>query len=362
MQQRLIAQRIIFNIVGLSFVFILSALCVGAAVGYVLQRGRGCTNTAFRNIFLIGNLELALMLVVVVTIEIMGYFFLSLDVIPGFTFSENPIPLSYILVPVGGFLFGLGTVFAGGCAGGTCYRIGEGSAASVLAFVGYAGGIGLVGVILKSQVDLFRAKTLVTINGQTPTLDLFLPRWVWTIVAALVLSLTLLYYKHLHDTNKLKLQHLLPRWTPILTGLILGLLGITARYFSTLSGRSFGLSTTDGIAEIFQTVLFIGSMGWAGYMIVGLILGSALSATLGREFTLSFPSATELIRFFGGGLLLGIGAMLGLGCNFGHIFGGMPELGISSFISVVFMMLGNWTASSWFYNRLGHELPLSTPA
>jgi hypothetical protein len=138
-------------------------------------------------------------------------------------------------------------------------------------------------------------------------------------------------------------------------------LGVAGRYFSSLSGREFGLSTTDGIAEIVQIPFLQELPGWAGIFILGLIMGSLLSSVRGGEFSISIPAGKESIRFLGGGLLLGIGAMLGLGCNFGHIFGGMPELGLSSFISVIFMFLGNSVASVFFYQKLGAKLPISTP-
>ena len=57
---------------------------------------------------------------------------------------------------------------------------------------------------------------------------------------------------------------------------------------------------------------------------------------------------------------LGLGAMLALGCNFGHILGGIPELGISSLFASGFMMLGNWSSSYIIYKRLNHPIPTSS--
>ena len=119
----------------LSFIGIITALIIGLSTGLVLQRGRICTNTAFRNLLLAKNSELTLVILLTVTIELLGYQILT--VIPGFAFNSNPIPFSFFLLPIGGLLFGVGTVIAGGCAGGVCYRVGEGSLRSVLAFLGY---------------------------------------------------------------------------------------------------------------------------------------------------------------------------------------------------------------------------------
>ena len=73
------------------------------------------------------------------------------------------------------------------------------------------------------------------------------------------------------------------------------------------------------------------------------------------------PKLNDIIYFFGGGILLGLGASLALGCNFGHILGGIPELGISSLIAVLFMLLGNWVASYTRFIIFQQEIPSSTP-
>ena len=144
-------------------------------------------------------------------------------------------------------------------------------------------------------------------------------------------------------------------------GIGLGLLGIIARYASTKAGREFGLSTTDGIGAIFDSLINFKSLDWAGVFIVGLILGALVSSSSGNEFKISIPQLNEFVRFYLGGLLLGIGAMLGYGCNFGHIFGGIPELGISSLVALIFMLFGNRIGSYLFYIKYNQALPESTP-
>ena len=341
------------------------ALLVGIFTGVILQRGRVCTNSAFRNLLLARNSELMMIVILTVTIELIGYQILAILPDPGFIFESNPIPLSILLLPIGGFLFGFGTVFAGGCAGGICYRIGEGSFKAFLAFLGFAVGIGFlsIGPLSDLVIDL-RGSTSLLINGNVPSLEMIFPRWVWTSIALILACSGIIYYQR---KQVKQLTHLLPHWTPVVSGVLLGLLGVISRYFSTLSGRPFGFSTTDGIGEIFQVIAsFFGlfsptQFGWAGIFIIGLIIGAAVSSVQIHEFKLKVPNKVDGVRFFGGGFLMGIGAMLALGCNFGHILGGIPELGISSVIALILMVLGNWFGSYIYYPVLNHELPDSTP-
>ena len=346
----------------LTIVGFTSAIIIGLLVGFTLQRGRACTNSAFRNLLLKGNTELMMMIIVTVCVELIGYYVLSTGVL-GNEFTSNPLPFSYILIPLGGFIFGLGTVVAGGCAGGVCYRVGEGSMSSLLALFGFATGIVIIGASpLTGGVNSFRTNTLLSIDGATPSLSAILPRIYWTILAVIILIFTIYRYFVKQRKQEIKLKHLLPRWTPITTGIILGLLGVGARYYSTLSGRAFGLSTTDGIAELFQTLFLFKPIGWAGAFIGALILGSAISSSFNKEMKLSIPDRRSVFRFFGGGVMLGVGAMLGTGCNFGHIFGGIPELGMSSFAALVFMMIGNGIGSQIYYIKMNNKFPISSPS
>ncbi|MDH5647710.1 MAG: YeeE/YedE family protein, partial [Candidatus Heimdallarchaeota archaeon] len=311
-------------------------------------------------ILMIRNYELVLFLVVAVCVEILGYVILSLTMPNQFYF--NPIPLSYLLIPLGGLIFGFGTVFAGGCAGGTCYRIGNGSISALLAFLGFAFGIGLMNISpLSTIITSARNKTTLEVNGETPSLIQFLPMSVIISFSLLILIYSIYYYRNLIKSDKIKLDHLKKYWNPVTTGLILGTLGVLARYNSMLYDRFFGLSTTDGIAEIFLSLFQVSTMDWAGNFIVGLILGSLISSYLSKEFKINIPPRIEIMRFFGGGILMGIGAMLGLGCNFGHILGGIPELGLSSIISLIFMVIGNWLGSHIYYSAWNNSLPESTP-
>jgi uncharacterized membrane protein YedE/YeeE len=316
------------------------ALGIGMSTGLVLQRGRVCTNSAFRNLLLIRNGELSTIIPVAVAVTVTGYFLLTL--IPSYEFSSNPIHFSFIFLPIGAFIFGLGTVFAGGCAGGVCYRVGEGNVKSLIALLGFISGI-------------------VLINNQTPSLEQFASRSIWTIIIVFG-SCLLVYFFYLKNAEH-KLTHLRPEWTPIISGILLGVLGIFTKYFSSLPPiyRNFGLSTVDGITNIAQSIVTFQLFNWAGFFMIGLIGGSFLSSINIKEFEVIIPTRKDVFQFFGGGFLLGIGAMMAGGCNIGHIFSGIPELGISSFFAMIFIIFGNWIGSYLQYIKWKNEWPESTP-
>ena len=331
------------------------ALFLGLLTGLILQRGRVCSNTIFRNLTLIKNDEMFLIIILAICTQIIGYQLYAL-VAPSH-FSSNPIPLSWLFLPIGSIIFGFGTVFAGGCAGGVCYHIGEGNSKSLMAFFGYAVGIGLLAIGPIAHIfERYQEQSYVTVNGSIPTLVQIAPRLLWTLLAILLAVAYVIRYYKLKRSQNLKISTLLPFWTPIVSGISLGFIGIAMKI-----SRDFSFSTIDGIGNLFQSALTLSIPQWAGFYILGLILGAFFSSLQIKEFYLKTVSKREIIQFFGGGILLGLGAMMAGGCNFGHILGGIPELGLSSFIAFPLMILGNYIGSYLFYIRFDQKLPASTP-
>jgi uncharacterized membrane protein YedE/YeeE len=74
---------------------------------------------------------------------------------------------------------------------------------------------------------------------------------------------------------------------------------------------------------------------------LGVLLGGTVGALLAREFAIRVPPAAEAAKGAVGGLLMGVGAMLALGCNIGGFFSAVSALSLSGFG----MMLGLGTGA-----------------
>lgn len=74
---------------------------------------------------------------------------------------------------------------------------------------------------------------------------------------------------------------------------------------------------------------------------VMLIIGAFISSVLSNNFKIRIPRKKErLIQGFAGGLLMGFGARLAMGCNVGHIISGIPQLYVASIIAGISMIAG----------------------
>ena len=91
---------------------ILSGLAVGAVLGIVMQRGRFCVTGMLRDIFLQKTWRTTVALFIVISVHALGIAALtSLGVI-----TPSYGNFATVAVIVGGFIFGLGIILAGGCA------------------------------------------------------------------------------------------------------------------------------------------------------------------------------------------------------------------------------------------------------
>ncbi|MDU7503263.1 MAG: YeeE/YedE family protein, partial [Corynebacterium kroppenstedtii] len=112
---------------------LITGLVLGTVLGYVMQRGRFCVTGMLRDIFTLKTWRGFVALLVVIAVHAVGLAALtSLGVITPEV--DDFAPLAVI---IGGFLFGVGIVLAGGCASGTWYRSGEGLVGSWIALLTY---------------------------------------------------------------------------------------------------------------------------------------------------------------------------------------------------------------------------------
>lgn len=349
-----------------SYVSALTAVALGLALGFILQRGRFCLNSAFRDIIFIKDFTLFRSYLLCVVVALIGTnvledagLIMSFDPETGRLVSttllrQNFVPVANIL---GGFLFGLGIVLAGGCASGIVYRMGEGQMAALIAVIGFFFGIGMTADGLLSPVNKFLKSFKVEIFGKTnPAIwDLFggSPTAKWATIAVFSVAVLAFVFKGKPTFGKSGKGY---SWG--LTGVLIGLLTICAWEISSLfGGVPRGLAITTPLREFFYSVLtnsshspfpefsFIGLFKgtWGVFFILAVPLGAALSSSGLKEFKWKIPPAKEVLTVFFGSILMGIGAVIAGGCNLGHGVTGMSTMSVASLAGITAIVLGNWT-------------------
>ena len=107
-------------------------ILIAAAIGYSMQRGRWCMVQGFREPHMTGDCTMAKSVILSICVVALGAAVLKYQV-PERLDGESVLALKQYVRGtfgwggvVGGFIFGVGAMFAGGCGSGTLWRVGEG--------------------------------------------------------------------------------------------------------------------------------------------------------------------------------------------------------------------------------------------
>ena len=109
---------------GLDYTTRAGLLAFGLVIGVIMQRTRFCFVRAFREPFMTGHADATRAVALAVVISTLGFTYLKwADFKDWEVFVRDSFWLGSLL---GGFIFGVGMSFAGGCASGALWRAGEG--------------------------------------------------------------------------------------------------------------------------------------------------------------------------------------------------------------------------------------------
>lgn len=109
------------------YIYLSVYLWFGFIYGMCLQYGRFCFSSAFRDLFAVGVPRMAVGVMVATVLFALVSAFVSATGLSTF----HAAPTSFHAV-VAGFIFGVGMVFAGGCASGSLYKTGEGNGVALI--------------------------------------------------------------------------------------------------------------------------------------------------------------------------------------------------------------------------------------
>ena len=334
---------------------LITGLVLGTVLGYVMQRGRFCVTGMLRDIFTLKTWRGFVVLLVVIAVHAVGLAALtSLGVITPEV--DDFAPLAVI---IGGFLFGVGIVLAGGCASGTWYRSGEGLVGSWIALLTY----GLSAAAMKAGALKGMNSALREYTVPLTTIQQSLGVSTWALALPLAVLTAFIVAKFVRAeaaqpkiaqlvAKKTGLAHLLAEkpWHVYTTGAIVGVLGVIAWPLSAATGRNDGLGITTPSSDLvrFVTTGDVTRINWGALLVLGILIGSYLAAKASGEFRVRVPSGTQSVRPVAGGVLMGVGAAWAGGCTVGN---GMVQTSLFSYqgwVALLFIALGvGFAAKLW---------------
>lgn len=353
----------------------------GLAFGFVLQRGRFCFASAFRDLFLLGHGRTMKGVLLGLAVASVGFAVVMARQIPNASLGFDP-PTANILpigahTVLGGLLFGVGMVLAGGCVSGSLYRMGEGYVASWVAFAGVMGG--LLGssytwnwwweASIASGPRIWLPRLLGHPGALVATLLALAATFVWVLRIERRAGVVLPAVRPADEASESVTDDLkaigrgvfVRGWPVLVSGAVLGALNVLlftaqepwgftgeiARWTSGLAGLfSAPPPVPAGASELPGCVLvpLDGSiLNHMTFMVGGMWFGAFAAALGAGEFKLRIPRRpVRYAQSLGGGVLMGYGAGIGIGCTIGAFFSAVPSLAVNGWVFAVFLGVGAW--------------------
>ena len=269
----------------------------------------------------------------------------------------------------GGFLFGVGMTLASGCVNRTLVRVGGGNLKSlvVLIIIGLTAYMTMRGLLALVRVNVFEVSNINLaahdISDQgigtlvSSTLGLGNTPLVQNIVTVIVAGGLVAY--------ALKGRELRASFNNILAGTVIGLIIPAGWYITGVVGfddfeplRLESYTFTGPIAEgLMYLMTFTGStINFGIAAVFGMILGSFLYVILTGKFRLeSFSDREDMVRHMVGGVFMGFGGVLALGCTIGQGITGMTTLALGSLLALISIIFGIALTMKVEYYRMDDE-------
>ena len=346
-------------------------LLLGMAAGGIMQRSDFCMTAAFRDFYLFRSVTMLAALLILVTASAVLF-----ELVRLLTGAESFALVAYgvptLVTLLGGTLFGVGMVLAGGCVVGILYRLGAGSRLSLWGLFGLIGGSALYAEMHPFWAGLKK-------GGVLAPHSVTLPQWLglpsWSFVLALVLVTGILLWRRPQAFAPL------PGWREIDGYIPPSFAALALAGVGTLSvilyGKPLGVTTSYAkFAAHFEQLLIPGHLAATPFfqmqspivfpyvpetliagpgptfdgiavmqypLIIGIILGSAVSAwQLGEWRWSAAANWRQTSSVLLGGLLMGLAARLATGCNIWHLWGGLPIFSVQSGLFLLGLFPGAW--------------------
>ena len=342
---------------------------LGLILGYVVNRTNFCTMGAVSDLVNIGDTSrfkswMLAAIIAIIGVTLSGLFNL-------FDVSQSRIPYTnslffwprYIL---GGLLFGIGMTFASGCGNKVLIRLGGGNIKSLVVLI-IAGTM----AYLMTRTDFYGIDFHSWMQPISPDLatigisDQSLPTLIGFLLPAfeqsslrlffgLIIPILLIIYifsggkfNNIEHISSGIIVGLIVTMAWFITGGSIGQEWIETNNFLDNPYPSVGVQSFTFINPMAETMVYVGNAGDTYYLtfgvtaLISVILGSFIYSITSSNFRIEwFVSKEDFVRHLIGGILIGIGGVLSLGCTIGQGVTGVSTLALGSLITLGSIIVG----------------------
>lgn len=326
-----------------------AALALGFFYGVTGQLSGFCLLSGLRRWWQARDAGMAAAFALAAAVAIIGTAMLSITglVDPGASIYRSK-SLSLPVILVGGLLFGYGMALANGCGARALVLLGRGNLRSFVV---------LTALVLGAQMTLKGVLAPWRQAAQqawpTPVGGTSVAHWLGgfglspemaTAVAAIGIAVLLV-------AVTLFRVPLAPNRVPLIGGFVIGLLIVAGWFISGVIGKDdfepAPIASLSFVAPVADAVLGLmlstgGVARGIGIPVVAAVpIGAFVAAALtgGLQWEV-FATPTRMLRAIAGGLLMGVGGVMALGCSIGQGLSGVSTLALASFVAIAAIIAG----------------------
>lgn len=322
-------------------------LAVGTVFGLLVQHYRFCMVAATGNYLLIKDNRQVLAFIAALIVAITGTQWLELSGTVAIAESSyRNSQLDWFGASLGGIIFGIGGVMAGGCATRTLIKSAEGSIHSIIAllfFMLLAAGAQF-SFLEKPRLDLTHATAINLPGDASISTILGLPHWLAAVV--IVVAMIAYVYKNWNPAAK----------SMVAAGAVIGALVVCGWYITgVLAQDDFNpvkpsAITVSGPLARFGYILIsskVPALSFAISFVIGIVLSVLIFSIASGRFKFEAPQRGAYKFAVLGGSLMGIGGIMAYGCNVGQGLTGVSTLSLESILAFAGMFIGTAAAVKW---------------
>lgn len=356
-----------------------TSLLIGTALGIAFERGRFCIFCIFRDSINQNRNYGLISIFTALAVGSIGYtiiFGLFLPTPDGEQLppSAHIGPVSVALV-LGAFAFGIGMALAGACISGQFFRLTQGYIRAIP---------GLIGVVIGFIIS-FNTWNFLYRNSIENSPRIWLPNYfgyAGSLAISLVVIGGLIFWllkradpeesEH-HggrsmDWREIRNNLIKKRWSPWITGTIVGIVGVaaylrieplgTTRQLNSIA-QSIG-NRYDLYPELVGLEGLSGCIGAAvevitnnGWLVIGFFIAALAASISGNRFKYQPLTTRGTLSSLAGGILLGWGSFTSLGCTIGNLLSGTQAFALSGWTFFLFSFIGAWVGIKLKLDKVG---------
>ncbi len=351
---------------------VIGGLIIGFVFGFIVQRTNFCTMGSISDILSFGDYRRFRAWLLATAVAIIGAQALQYY---GYVNLGQSMYLSNTMLwvgnVVGGFIFGVGMVYGGGCTSRNLIRVGGGDLRSlmVMMVVGLFAYMTIGGILgpLRADVSQFLSVDFNAAGfagqgaGDLLAGSFGLSSGTGTLIATIAIAGALLVYCL---TNR----DFVTSPSNLIAGFGIGLCCIAGWALTGMAYDEFAdnpqavislsyVRPTGDTLEYLRRYTANTIPGFGVATVFGAVLGAFLSSLMMGRFKIAgFNDTGDLVRNIFGGAAMGVGGVLALGCTIGQAVTGVSTLALGSILTFIAIVLGGVSGVKYLERQLMKSL------